>query len=239
MQGRDDRHVSQISYHQKAGNGIGWLLTACAVITLVIGLAVFSSHGKQGTTSSPKPPLVDDGHDKPELPEILPKTIPNHAQNSRLTELRGSLARQREYDLWLLRNIQNVMNSQSQQEKILSYCMTTVYGAERLLLDSAPETEYALQTDGTVLRTSGKPPKTLEQQFRDGQRMQFELQTGGGPVVQDCAGSLSWFGTWHNQPMPSREKLMELADDAVADVNEIDSALDPRLVEVLPKPNAE
>ena len=70
--------------------------------------------------------------------------------------------------------------------------MATVYGAEQTL-DSAPETEYAIQADGTVLVRSGKPPKTPEQRFREGQRMQFELENGGGPLVQDCAGSLFWF----------------------------------------------
>lgn len=155
----------------------------------------------------------------------------------RLTELRGSLARRREYDLWLIRNVLQMMKSESQQGKIMSYCMTTVYGAEQSL-DSAPETEYALQPDGTVLITSGKPPKTPEQHFREGQRMQLELETGGGPLVQDCAGSLFWFGTWHNQPMPSDEKLRENAAKAKADLGGIDKMLDPRLVESLPKPEA-
>jgi hypothetical protein len=168
--------------------------------------------------------------------------IPNLVQPAGLTELRGSLARRREYDLWLIRNASNVMNSalahESRQEKILSYCMATVYGAEQSL-ESAPEIEHALQADGTVLRTSGKPPKTQEQLFRDSQRMQLELETGGGPLVQDCAGSLFWFGTWHNKPMPSDEKFAEIAASARADLEEIDGTLDSRLVEVLPKPQAQ
>jgi hypothetical protein len=154
-----------------------------------------------------------------------------------LTELRGKLSRQREYDLRLIRNVSNVLNSQSRQELVLSYCMATVYGAEQVL-DSAPENEYALQADGTVLVTSGKPPKTLEQRFRDGQRMQMELETGGGPVVQDCANSLFWSGTWHNQPGPTKEKLMGILSKAKADLEEIDNMLDPRLVASLPKPKA-
>ena len=153
----------------------------------------------------------------------------------RLTELRGSLARRREYDLWLIRNLSNLMNQESRQGKILAYCMTTVYGAEETV-DSAPETEYMLRADGSVLVTSGKPSKTPEQRFRDGQRAQLELDTGGGPVVQDCAGSLFWFGTWHDQPMPSDEKFMGIAAKAKADLDEIDKMLDPRLVENLPKP---
>jgi hypothetical protein len=130
--------------------------------------------------------------------------------------------------LWLIRNVSNLINQQSWLEKILPYCMATAYGAEQTL-DSAPETEYALQADGTVLITPGKPPKTSEQLFREGQRAQFELETGGGPLVQDCTGSLSWFGTWHDQPMPSDEKFMEIAAKAKADVDEIDKMLDPRL----------
>jgi tetratricopeptide (TPR) repeat protein len=129
----------------------------------------------------------------------------------------------------------NVLNSQSQQELVLSYCMAKVYGAEQVF-DSAPESEYALQADGTVLVTSGKPPKTKEQRFREGQRMQMELETGGGPVVQDCASSLYWFGTWHNQPGPTKEKVMEILAKAKADLEEIDKMLDARLVEILPKP---
>jgi hypothetical protein len=168
--------------------------------------------------------------------------IPNLVQPERRTELRGSLARRREYDLWLIRNVSNVMNSplanESRQGKILSYCMTTVYGAEQSL-DSAPEIEYALQADGTVLSTAGKPPKTQEQLFRESQRMQLELETGGGPLVQDCAGSLFSFGTWHNKPMPSDEKFAEIAASARADLEGIDGTLDSRLVEVLPKPQAQ
>jgi len=150
-----------------------------------------------------------------------------------LTELRGSVSRRREYDLWLIRNVFATVNSESQLEKIRSYCMTTVHGAEQSL-DSAPETEYALRADGTVLITSGRPPKTPEQRYRESQQMQLELETGGGPVVQDCAGSLAWFGTWHNQPMPGDEKLLENAARAKADLDEIDMKLDPRLVESLP-----
>ena len=165
--------------------------------------------------------------------------LPNPSQPPRLTELRGSLARRREYDLWLIRNASNVTNSalakESRQGKILSYCMATAYGAEHVL-DTAPETEYALQLDGTVLTTPGKPPKTPEQLYRDGQRAQFEFETGGGPIVQDCAGSLYWFGTWHDKPMPSDEKFAEIAEKARADVDEIDKTLDSRLVEMLPKP---
>jgi hypothetical protein len=141
--------------------------------------------------------------------------------------------------LWLIKNVSSVVDSplsrESPQGKFLAYCMTTVYGA-RQSLDSAPETEYALQPDGTVLVTSGKPPMTMEQRFRDGEQMQSELESGGGPMVQDCAGSLSWFGTWHNQPMPSDDTLRKRVDKAIADLNEIDGMLDPRLVEDLPKP---
>jgi hypothetical protein len=126
---------------------------------------------------------------------------------------------------------------ESRQGKILSYCMATVSGAEQTL-DSAPETEYALQMDGTVLSTDGRPPKTPEQRFRDGQRAQLELENGGGPVVQDCAGSLFWFGTWHNKPMPTDDEFAGILANARADLGKIDKTLDPRLVEVLPKPKA-
>jgi hypothetical protein len=69
--------------------------------------------------------------------------------------------------------------------------------------------------------------------------MQMELETGGGPVVQDCAGSLFWFGTWHDRPMRSDEELVETAAKAKADLDEIDKMLDPRLVANLPKPEAQ
>src|SRR5438045_9211747 len=98
----------------------------------------------------------------------------------------------------------------------MSYCMTTVYGAEQSL-DSAPETEYALRADGTVLITSGRPPKTPEQRYRESQQMQLELETGGGPVVQDCAGCLAWVGAWHNQRMPGSENIPETAARARMD----------------------
>ena len=116
--------------------------------------------------------------------------------------------------------------------------MTTVRGAD-LALDEAPDSEYSLQANGTVITTPGKPPKTQEQLFRESQRMQLELETGGGPLVRDCTGSLTWFGTWHNQPMPSNEQLIEKAAKFRADLDEIDKTLDPRIVEILPKPPTE
>jgi hypothetical protein len=156
-----------------------------------------------------------------------------------LTELRGRLARRREYDLWLITNVSNILNSRPEM-KILDYCMVTVYGVEQSL-DSAPAVEYALQPDGTVLRTSGErrePPKTPEDRFREGQRKQLEMETSGA-LVDDCARSLFWFRTWHNQPMTSDEELREKAAKARADLDEIDGTLDPRLVESLPKPHSD
>jgi len=82
----------------------------------------------------------------------------------------------------------------------------------------------------------GQSAKTPEQIFRDGERRQLELETGGGPMVQDCAGSLAWFGTWHNKPMPTDEKFTEIGTKAKADKDEVDQTLDSRLVEMLPKP---
>jgi formylglycine-generating enzyme required for sulfatase activity len=123
--------------------------------------------------------------------------------------------------------------------KIPDYCMVTVSAAAQSL-DSAPAVEYALQPDGTVLRTSGtppEPPKTPEDRFREGQQKQLEMGASGA-LVDDCARSLFWFRTWHNQPMPSDEKLREDAAKAKADLDEIDKMLDPRLVEGLPKPPA-
>lgn len=152
-----------------------------------------------------------------------------------LTELRGNLANQREYDLRLIENASRVMNTQDRLAKIFVYCTITAKEVEKLS-DSAPETEYRLQPDGTVLTTDGRPPKTQEQLFRDSQRAELEFQTGGGPIVQDCAGSLSWFSTWHNKPMPTDEQFAEIALKAKAEIDGIDSKLDPRLVEVLPKP---
>jgi len=175
-------------------------------------LATDSNGGAGGATTPPTPPPL-------------------------LTELRGDLARRREYDLWLFRNVSHILHSDSKQGKILAYCMATVYGAEDW--DSAPEKEYSLQPDGTVLVTSGKPPETREHRSREAQRREMEFKTGGGPVVQDCAGSLFWFGTWHDQPMPSDEKLLENAAKAKADLDEIDQMLDPRLLEGLPKLHAQ
>lgn len=212
---------------------------------VLVPTAPFSSN--DSSVGAP-PKDHDDSHTPKESEPTLSNNssdttvIPNLVQPARLTELRGSLARRREYDLWLIRNVSNVMNSalahESRQGKLLSYCMATVYGAEQSL-ESAPEIEYALQADGTVLRTSGKPPKTQEQLFRESQRMQLELETGGGPLVQDCAGSLFWFGTWHNKSMPSDEKFGEIVARARADLEEIDGTLDSRLVEALPKTQAQ
>lgn len=73
--------------------------------------------------------------------------------------------------------------------------------------------------------------------WKNSERMRFELQTGSiDPVVNDCAGSFVWFGTWHDKPMPTDEKLMESATQAEADVENINKRLDSRLVEGLPKP---
>ena len=155
--------------------------------------------------------------------------------NATLTELRGSLARRREYDLWLLANLHRTMNAQSPQEKFLRYCTILVKGGEQFL-DSAPETTYALRADG-IIDVWGRPT-TPEQQFREGQRAQYELENGD-PLVNDCAGSLYWFRTWHDQPMSSDTELMESAAKARADLNKIDKTLDPRLVEDLPQPRSE
>jgi hypothetical protein len=124
------------------------------------------------------------------------------------------------------------------QTKIPHYCMFRVYGAEQSL-DSAPAVEYALQPDGTVLRTSDEPPpRTPEQRFREIQREQLDLKVAG-TVVQECAASLFWFRTWHDQPMSSDEELRKQLANAKADLAAIDGTLDPRLVESLPKPDSD
>lgn len=102
--------------------------------------------------------------------------------------------------------------------------MVTVYGAEKAL-DPKPNVEYSLQPDGTVLVVH--KDRGPEEILRNGQRAQSELESGGGPLVQDCAGSLFWHGTWQNQPMPSDEKLLENLAKAKADLDDIDSRLDP------------
>ena len=116
--------------------------------------------------------------------------------------------------------------------------MTTVNGAKQTL-DSAPEIEYELQEDETVLKTFVRSAKTPEQRFRESEQMRLNLEAGflPGPVVQDCAASLFWFGTWNNQPIPTDEKFAEISASAKADLEEIDKTLDSRLVEVLPKPD--
>ena len=167
---------------------------------------------------------------KPPVGASRPKTLQ--------AELRGSLAQRREYDLWLIGNVRRIVRGGSLQERVLTYCMTTVYGAERLVA-STPEHEYALQADGTVLITPGGPPKTMEQMFRDDERNRYELENGGGSVVQACAGSLSWFGTWQNKPMPTNEKFIEAATKAEADLRQIDNGLDPRLLQGLPRAPAD
>lgn len=223
----------------------GWLIGAVAALGILTILTAIFCGPRQSST----PESASKYHSSSNAPQESAPAVPEKqweapsppAPPSRLTELRGSLARRREYDLWLIRNTSNVVNSalakESKQGKILCYCLLTVRGAEQTL-DSAPETEYALREDGTVLTTSGKPPRTEEQRFRDNERARFELETGGGPLVQDCAGSLFWFGTWNNKPMPTDEKFMEMIDEAKENLKEIDDTLDPRLVEVLPKPDA-
>jgi hypothetical protein len=219
------------------------LVTLTAVITLVsaVGLwvvvrALFSGPSQQNRLGIATVASAPANSTPAMTPDTAGTTaIPNPRRPSLLTELRGSLAKRREYDLWLIRGASIVMNGNSKQEKALLYCMFTVSGAERSL-DSAPETEYQLQPDGNVLITSGKPPKTPEERFRDGQRMQLEFETGGGPTVQDCAGSIYSFGTWHDQPMPTDDKFAGITEKAEADIEEIDKMLDSRLVEALPKP---
>jgi hypothetical protein len=180
--------------------------------------------------------VLDPSSNKPSgEPSLAPEMAP--PLPTRLTELRGRLARRREYDLWLITNVSNILGSEPQM-KIMDYCMVTVHGAEQSL-DSAPAVEYALQPDGTVLRTSGEPPpKTPEQRFREGQRKQLDLEVAG-TVVQDCAASLLWFRTWHNQPMSSDGELREQSANAKADLAAIDGTLNPRLAESLPKPHSD
>ena len=152
-----------------------------------------------------------------------------------LTELRGRLARRREYDLWLLANLRQTITAKDSTMKLVDYCMTLVYGAEQSL-DSAPHAEYALQADGTVRAVVAST--TPEQRFWDGQRMQYEVENGN-PEVNACAGSFFAFRTWHNQPLPTEDELAESAAKTRADLNRIDTMLDPRLVENLPKPASE
>jgi len=182
---------------------------------------------------SPAPPRTEPAPESSSISESpkIETPIPDRPQPARLTELRGSLARRREYDLWLIRYLSYVIDAPFVRWRIEIYCMTTVDGA-RQSLDSAPEYEYALEADGTVLKTS-------EQRYRDVLRSRMELGTGSGPLVQDCIGSFEHFGTWHDQPMPNNEKLAEIVAKTMADLEEIDKTLDPQLVEVLPKPKAQ
>ena len=205
-------------------------------------------------TVQPEPPAVTENGTsaKPEsqIPVATPEPTVFLRPTARLTELRGSLARQREYDLWLIRNVSDVINSamakESQQvRKIIVNCsMITA----KQLLDSPPEFEYVLQTDGTVLRTPPRmtppPPMTPEQRYRNGQRRlleessRWEESTQANRLYSECAGFYIWFGTWHDQPIPTDEKFGEILAKATADLEEIDKTLDPRLVESLPKPQS-
>ena len=225
------------------------VIATLAGLCFVANLVLIITHNDDRPVASTEPPASAAPRSAP-LPVVAsapetPPAPPTSAQPSRpawptrLTELRGRLARRREYDLWLITNVSNILNSRPEM-KILDYCMVRVYGAEQSL-DSAPAVEYALQPDGTVLRTSGErrePPKTPEDRFREGQRKQLEMETSGA-LVDDCARSLFWFRTWHNQPMTSDEELREKAAKARADLDEIDGTLDPRLVESLPKPHSD
>jgi hypothetical protein len=163
--------------------------------------------------------------------DSLSEAAPNPAKAVLLTELRGSLARRREYDLWLIRNAANVMSSKPGLEKIMAYCATTAFGIEHAL-DAIAKTEYVLQADGKVLATD---PRTPEQRYRDGQQGALDFQAPG-PVEQECEGSLATFGTWHDQPMPLDEKFTDIISSARADLEQIDKTLDPRLIEGLPRP---
>lgn len=213
------------------------LLGAIALVVLTGGIGLYILiHGV--ARSQPEQTAVvsrSEPAPEPTRADANATAITSPPQPSRLTELRGSIAQRREYDLRLIRTVSRIINSQSREAKFLSYCMFTAHEAEQLG-DSTPETEYQLQADGTVLVTSGQSAKTPEQIFRDGERRQLELETGGGPMVQDCAGSLAWFGTWHNKPMPTDEKFTEIGTKAKADKDEVDQTLDSRLVEMLPKP---
>jgi hypothetical protein len=237
---------SQSNVRPGSENSFGWLIAFLILFILILTVVIASIAGaksadQKATTLTtleksgnlaPKENALFAGP-KAESTIALSEVAPApDIKPSRLGELRGRLARRREYDVWLIRNLAKIVNSQSGQEKVLSYCMVTIYGAEHA--NSAPETEYALQPDGSVLAT--KLPKTPEQSFRDQERSQLELETGGGPAVQNCAGSLVWFRTWHNQPMPTDEQFVDLASKTQADLDEIDSMLDARLVERLPKP---
>jgi hypothetical protein len=124
-------------------------------------------------------------------------------------ELRGKLARRREYDVGFIRNVSrvlNILNSEG-RDRAQAYCMATVSNAKQSL-DSPPDAEYALLSDGAVLRTPGKPPLTLEEAVHISERMRL-----GNPFIEDsalvdnCMGSFFWFGTWHNRPMTSDETL--------------------------------
>lgn len=202
------------------------------VIGLVVcGLCIYwaadwAANRESGTASGSGGVAPTSEVAKPTSKRTAPRFAP-------LIKLGGRLGRRRQYDLWLITNLALLLNSRSREMALLSYCLTVVRGAEQSL-DSDPSTEYTLLPDGTVsIATS---PKTSEQQFRDSQRWQFEFEHGGGPVVQDCAGSLEWFGTWHDQPGPKKEKVLEALAKARADLESIDKGLDPRLVEVLPTP---
>ena len=223
--------------------------TAIAVV-VVIAIVVFffaarQKESPQAPISPNAPPPVRTSNPEPEPERAIGHPAddapPNPAQPLRLTELRGSLARRREDDLWLITNVFGIVNSRSSQERILRYCMTTVYGAEDSK-DSSPVREYALQADGTVLVRSGKPPKppqlpkTPEQRFREEQRRQFEIERLFSSM-QDCGNKLYTFGTWNDQPMPTAEKFAERLAQAKGDLEEIDNLLDSHLVKRLPKPN--
>jgi hypothetical protein len=189
----------------------------------------------------------------------IPATTPEAAVSvsrpaARLTELRGSLARRREYDLRIIKSAFYVLNADSEATEICShaqhvscqslarhlktgyYCAALVDGMN--FNPTYPEHEYALQADdGTVLKTSGKPPMTPEQILREAERRQWVIESGApehNAIVQDCRHYLPT-GSWHDQPMLGDEKLKENSAKAQADLDEIDKTLDPRLVEGLPK----
>jgi hypothetical protein len=157
-----------------------------------------------------------------------------------LTELRGKLARRREYDVGFIRNVSrvlNILNSEG-RDRAQAYCMATVSNAKQSL-ESPPDTEYALLSDGAVLRTPGKPPLTLEEAFHISERMRL-----GNPfiedsaLVNDCMGSFLWFGTWHNRPMTSDETLRNVLAKVKADLDELEKTIDPRILDAARKTEA-
>ena len=239
---------------------IGISFTVLGVI-VVFGIALFNLSRNSNDIApaiAPDSAATAENGTPAKAENQIPAAPPEQAVSvsrpaARLTEVRGSLARRREYDLWIIKSAFYVLNADSEATEICShaqhvscqslarysktgyYCAALVDGMN---FKPYPAYEYALQADGTVLKTSGKPPMTPEQVLREAERRRRVIESGApehNAIVQDCHHYLFETGSWHDQPMLGDEKLNENSAKAQADVDEIDKMLDPRLVEGLPK----